>query len=41
MVSQNSGERLDVASGSTADGATVIQYTCGSGTDQQWTRTES
>lgn len=41
LVSQNSGERLDVASGSTADGATVIQYTCGSGTDQQWTRTES
>ncbi|MCC8246639.1 RICIN domain-containing protein [Saccharothrix luteola] len=27
---------LDVASASTADGANVVQYTCGSGTNQQW-----
>jgi hypothetical protein len=25
-----------VANSSTADGANVIQYTCGSGTNQQW-----
>ena len=36
IVNQNSGKCLDVASASTADGANIIQYTCGSGTNQQW-----
>ncbi|WP_432872002.1 RICIN domain-containing protein [Microbispora rosea] len=40
-MSQNSGKCPDVASGSTADGANVIQYTCGGGANQQWTRTPS
>ncbi|MDX3103474.1 RICIN domain-containing protein, partial [Nonomuraea angiospora] len=34
--SQHSGKCLDVVSASTADGAELIQYTCGSGTNQQF-----
>jgi Ricin-type beta-trefoil lectin domain-like len=40
-VNSTSGKCLDVASASTADGADIQQYTCGSGTNQQWTRTQS
>ncbi|MEV4175448.1 RICIN domain-containing protein [Nonomuraea sp. NPDC049709] len=35
-LSQHSGKCLDVNNTSTANNAPVIQYTCGSGTDQQW-----
>jgi hypothetical protein len=38
VVSRASGKCLDVNGASTADSATVITYTCGSGTNQQWTR---
>ncbi|WP_405773655.1 RICIN domain-containing protein [Streptomyces sp. NBC_01538] len=38
VVSRASGECLDVNGASTADSAAVITYTCGSGTNQQWTR---
>ncbi|HSX99770.1 MAG TPA: RICIN domain-containing protein [Streptomyces sp.] len=38
VVSRASGECLDVNGASTADGATIITYTCNSGTNQQWTR---
>jgi hypothetical protein len=38
LVSRASGKCLDVNGASTADSATVITYTCGSGTNQQWTR---
>jgi hypothetical protein len=30
-----------VVGASTADGADITQYTCGSGTNQQWSRTQS
>lgn len=36
VVAVHSGKCLDVSGASTADGAAVIQYTCGSGTNQQW-----
>ena len=36
VVAVHSGKCLDVTAASTADGAAVIQYTCGSGTNQQW-----
>lgn len=39
LVNRNSGKCLDVDAVSTADGAKVQQWTCGSGaTNQQWTR---
>ncbi|MDX3692196.1 RICIN domain-containing protein [Streptomyces europaeiscabiei] len=38
VVSRATGECLDVNGASTADSAAVITYTCGSGTNQQWTR---
>jgi hypothetical protein len=41
IINQNSGKCLDVASGGTADGTDITQYTCGTGTNQQWTRTAS
>jgi hypothetical protein len=36
IVNQGSGKCVDVVSGSTADAAEIIQYTCGSGANQQW-----
>ncbi|TDB74743.1 family 43 glycosylhydrolase [Micromonospora sp. KC723] len=36
IVNRNSGRCLDVANGSTADGADVMQWGCHSGTNQQW-----
>ncbi|WP_327342960.1 RICIN domain-containing protein [Streptomyces europaeiscabiei] len=38
VVSRATGECLDVNGASTADSAAIITYTCGSGTNQQWTR---
>ncbi|MDX3776199.1 RICIN domain-containing protein [Streptomyces europaeiscabiei] len=38
VVSRATGECLDVNGASTADSAALITYTCGSGTNQQWTR---
>ena len=35
MVSHNSGKCMDVSGVSTADGASIIQYTCGSGSYYQ------
>jgi ricin-type beta-trefoil lectin protein len=36
LVNRNSGKVLDVSGGSTADGASVIQYTNHNSTNQQW-----
>ncbi|AEV83003.1 Nigrin b [Actinoplanes sp. SE50] len=36
LINRNSGRCLDVASGSIADGADIIQYTCGTGGNQRW-----
>ncbi|WP_158839643.1 family 43 glycosylhydrolase [Saccharothrix deserti] len=36
IVNRNSGKCLDVASGSSADGANVFQWTCNGGTNQLW-----
>jgi hypothetical protein len=36
IVSRVSGKCVDVLSGSTANGAEIIQYTCHGGTNQQW-----
>lgn len=36
--SRATGECLDVNGNSTANGAAIITYTCGTGTNQQWTR---
>jgi hypothetical protein len=38
LAARHSGKCLDVADNSTADHAAVIQWTCGSGTNQQFTR---
>ncbi|MDX3518338.1 RICIN domain-containing protein [Streptomyces scabiei] len=38
VKSRATGKCLDVSGASTADGAAIITYTCGSGTNQQWTR---
>ncbi|KFG09404.1 MULTISPECIES: RICIN domain-containing protein [Streptomyces] len=38
VKSRATGKCLDVSGASTADGAAVITYACGSGTNQQWTR---
>ncbi|MFE9452425.1 alpha-L-fucosidase [Streptomyces sp. NPDC006739] len=37
VINRNSGKALDVADASTADGATLIQWPYGGGTNQQWT----
>ncbi|MDG6103258.1 RICIN domain-containing protein [Dactylosporangium aurantiacum] len=37
LVARHSGKCLDVSSGSTADSARTLQYTCGSGTNQRFT----
>ncbi|MEV1015135.1 RICIN domain-containing protein [Micromonospora sp. NPDC049801] len=36
IVSKNSGKCLDIVGASTADNADLIQYTCGTGTNQQF-----
>ncbi|WP_026922253.1 RICIN domain-containing protein [Glycomyces arizonensis] len=36
IVNRNSGKCVDVVSGSTADGAEIIQYDCHGGANQQW-----
>ncbi len=36
LQARHSARCLDVTSGNTADGARVIQYACGLGTNQQW-----
>ncbi|WP_223167811.1 RICIN domain-containing protein [Nonomuraea sp. SYSU D8015] len=38
IVAGHSGKCLDVPSSSTADGTRLIQYTCTSGQNQQFTR---
>ena len=38
IVARHSGRCLDVTGESTADGARVIQYTCGTAANQQWQR---
>lgn len=40
IVNQNSAKCVDVLSGSTANAAEIIQYTCNGGTNQQWTLTD-
>ncbi|MER6004057.1 RICIN domain-containing protein [Nonomuraea angiospora] len=40
-TAQHSSKYRDLSGASTADGADIQQYTCGSGTNQQWTRTSS
>jgi len=39
VINRNSGKCLDVNGVSTADGANVQQWTCGSGTNQRWSLT--
>ncbi|KOG24707.1 MULTISPECIES: RICIN domain-containing protein, partial [Streptomyces] len=41
VTSEHSGKRMDVRSGSTADGAAVIQWTANGGTNQQWQLTDA
>ncbi|MCP2246626.1 RICIN domain-containing protein [Lentzea aerocolonigenes] len=41
LVARHSGKCVDVTSNSAADGATVLQYTCGSGLNQQWRLTDA
>jgi hypothetical protein len=36
IVSQNSGKNIDVSSGSTANGAGIVQYSSNNQSDQQW-----
>jgi hypothetical protein len=36
LVARHSGKCADVASGSTADNASLLQWPCGTGTNQQW-----
>ncbi|MFI1693524.1 RICIN domain-containing protein [Streptomyces sp. NPDC020794] len=36
VINRNSGKALDVSNASTADGATLIQWPYGGGTNQQW-----
>ena len=38
LAARHSGKCLDVSSASTADGAKLIQWTCGTGTNQQFKR---
>jgi hypothetical protein len=37
VINQQSGKCLDVSGSSTSDGAAVVQFTCGGGTNQQFT----
>jgi ricin-type beta-trefoil lectin protein len=41
LVARHSGKCLDVAGAGTGDGVDIQQYTCGGGTNQQWSRTVS
>ena len=41
LAARHSGKCVDVTSNSAADGATVLQYTCGSGLNQQWRLTDA
>jgi hypothetical protein len=36
VINRNSGKCLDVSGVSTANGAIIQQWTCGSGTNQRW-----
>ena len=36
MVSRHSGKCLDVSGGSLGDGASIIQWQCHGGANQQW-----
>jgi hypothetical protein len=38
LIARHSGKRLDVANASTANGARLIQWACGTGTNQQFQR---
>ncbi|MDL5206301.1 RICIN domain-containing protein [Streptomyces sp. ALI-76-A] len=38
LVARHSGKCLDVKDGSTTNGAHLIQWPCGAGTDQQFQR---
>lgn len=40
IVNRASGKCVDVVGGSTANGAEIIQYTCGSAANQQWRLTD-
>ncbi|MFF4622742.1 RICIN domain-containing protein [Nonomuraea jabiensis] len=40
-TARHSGTCRDVSGASTTDGADIQQYTCGCGTNRQWTRTSS
>jgi len=37
IVNTNSNKCIDVTNSGTGDGVTVLQVTCGAGTNQQWT----
>ncbi|GAA3415044.1 RICIN domain-containing protein [Streptosporangium vulgare] len=39
LVARHSDKCLDVLNAGTADGTQVVQWTCGTGTNQQWLRT--
>jgi hypothetical protein len=41
LAARHSGKCVDVTSNSAADGASVLQYTCGSGLNQQWRLTDA
>ncbi|SNS25990.1 Ricin-type beta-trefoil lectin domain-like [Streptosporangium subroseum] len=41
LKARHSCKCLDIVNASTADGADIQQYTCGGGTNQQWTRSQS
>ncbi|MGW4214389.1 RICIN domain-containing protein [Lentzea sp. NPDC004789] len=41
LVARHSGKCVDVTSNSAADGASVLQYTCGGGLNQQWRLTDA
>ena len=40
LVARHSGKCLDVVAANTANTADIQQYACGSGTNQQWSRTQ-
>ncbi|MEK8110120.1 RICIN domain-containing protein [Micromonospora sp. M12] len=39
VVARHSGKCLEVLNAATTDGARLAQWTCGTGTHQQWRRT--
>jgi hypothetical protein len=41
LVARHSGKCLDVVGAGTGDGVDIEQYTCGTGTNQQWSRTQA